>query len=100
MFDLAFNDRLDHLPELGQLIQTRAPAIMELWEELIERHLPASKRTAYRCELRDHLPQFLQKVGRDLVAGRDGSNACGETCRSRTWAATLAARLGAGVGDS
>lgn len=75
MFDLAFNDRLDHLPELGQLIQTRAHAIMELWEELIERHLPASKRTAYRCELRDHLPQFLQKLGRDLVAGRDGSNA-------------------------
>ena len=74
MFELALDDWLDHLPELGQLIQIRAPAIMELWEELIERHLPASKRTAYRSQLRDHLPQFLQKVGRDLIAGRDGHN--------------------------
>lgn len=73
MFDLALDYCPDQLPELGQLLQSRASTIMSKWEELIEQHLPSSKRTSYRADLRNHLPQFLHKVGRDLVAGRGGS---------------------------
>ena len=72
MFKVALDDWPDQLPELGQLLQLHTPAIMRAWEELIEQHLPTSKRTSYRAELRDHLPQFLRKTGQDFIAGREG----------------------------
>jgi PAS domain S-box-containing protein len=75
MFNVAIDDWPDQLPELGQLLQLHTPTIMKVWEELIEQHLPASKRTSYRAELRDHLPQFLRKIGRDFIAGRKGQSA-------------------------
>jgi two-component system sensor histidine kinase/response regulator len=78
MFDIPLDDWPDHLPELGQLVQSHTSTIMETWEDLIERRLPASKHTSHRAKLRDQLPQFLQKIGRDLVAGREGQNSAAQ----------------------
>jgi PAS domain S-box-containing protein len=75
MLNVVLDDRPDQLLELGQLLQRRTPAIMRVWEGLIEQHLPASKRTSYRADLRDHLPQFLRKIGENFIAGRSGQNA-------------------------
>jgi PAS domain S-box-containing protein len=74
MLNVVLNDWPDHLPELGQLLQLNTPIIMRAWENLVEKHLPASKRTSYRAELRAHLPLFLRKSGQDFVAGREGQN--------------------------
>ena len=75
MFDIALDDWPDQLPELGQFIQGNVPAIMTTWEGLIDKYLPASNRTIHRTELRDHLPQFLGKLSKDLAAGREGQKA-------------------------
>lgn len=67
-----FDEWPEHLPELGQSIAAHSAEIMRDWESLIEQRMPSSERTAHRVALRDHLPQFLQSLARDLSAGRDG----------------------------
>lgn len=69
MFQTALDDWPDQLPELGEFIDSSVSEIMKTWEELIELHLPASDRTTYRAQLRDHLPHFLHKVASDLIVG-------------------------------
>src|SRR5262249_28659158 len=75
MFDVVWDNSPDQLPELGQLIQSNVSSIMATWEALIESHLPASRRTSHRSELRNHLPEFLEMAGRDLIVGREGLTA-------------------------
>ncbi len=75
MYEMAFDDWPDQLPELGQAIRAHSSSILKAWEELIEKYLPTSSRTIHRVELRDHLPQFLDKLSQDLIAGREGRDA-------------------------
>jgi len=78
MYEMTFDVWPDQLPEVGHAIHAHGPTIMKAWEDLIEQHLPTSSRTIHRVELRDHLPQFLDKLSQDLIAGREGRDAASQ----------------------
>jgi len=60
------------LPELGNLILSQRAEIMEAWERLVEQKMPSCDRTMHRVALRNHLPQYLDKLAQDMIQGREG----------------------------
>ncbi len=78
MYEMTIDIWPDQLPEVGHAINAHSATILKAWEELIEQHLPTSNRTIHRVELRDHLPQFLDKLSQDLIAGREGRDAASQ----------------------
>lgn len=75
MTDISPDEWPDCLPELGQFIRDNSSEIMQAWEEVLRKRLADNPRTTHRVALRDHLPQFLKSLARDLITGRDGRDA-------------------------